>query len=66
MEQEVALPKSIKLVFAFLVFISGVALYFYWAASYSAWTDIGLYSVVVVLMGFGLSGIYLYTRKEVE
>lgn len=66
MEQEVELPRRFKLIFAFLVFISGLALYLYWAAAYSAWTDIGLYSVVMVLMGFGLAGMFLYTRKEVE
>lgn len=66
MKQEVALPRIYKLVFSFLVLIGGLALYIFWAASYDAWTDIGLYSVVIILIGFGLVGIFLYTRKEVE
>lgn len=66
MEKEVELPRIFKLVFAFLVLIAGLALYFYWAASYDAWADIGLYAVVAPVIGFGLAGVFLFTRKEPE
>ena len=65
MEEEVELPKRIKLIFSFLVLIAGLALYIYWAASYDAWLDIGLYSISVPIIGFGLVGIFLFTRKDV-
>ncbi|UCF07521.1 MAG: hypothetical protein JSW28_07690 [Thermoplasmata archaeon] len=65
MEQEVELPSIFKLIFSVLVLIAGVALYIFWAASYNAWTDIGLYSVCIIVIGFGVAGIFLSTRKEV-
>jgi len=66
MEKEVELPQKYKLIFSFLVLIAGIGLYLYWAASYDAWTDIGLYAVAAPIIGFGLVGIFLFTRKEVE
>jgi hypothetical protein len=66
MEKEVELPVIFKLIFSFLVFIAGLALYIYWAASYNAWTDIGLYAISVPIILFGLAGIFLFTRKEPE
>jgi len=66
MENEVELPKIYKLIFSFLVLIAGIGTYLFWAASYDAWTDIGLYAVSVPVIGFGLAGIFLFTRKEVE
>ena len=66
MEKEVELPKKYKLLFSILVLFAGLAIYLYWAASYDAWTDIGLYAISAPIIGFGLVGIFLYTRKEVE
>lgn len=66
MEKEVELPVIFKLIFSFLVLIGGLALYIYWAASYDAWTDIGLYAISVPVILFGLAGIFLFTRKEPE
>ncbi len=66
MEKDVELPTIFKLLFAILVLIAGLALYIFWAASYDAWADIGLYAVVVPIIGFGLAGIFLFTRKEPE
>lgn len=65
MKKQVEMPKTFKLLFSLLVFIAGLGLYLYWAASYDAWTDIGLYSISVPIIGFGLVGIFLFTRKEV-
>ena len=66
MEQEVEMPRTFKLVMAILVLIAGLGLYLYWAASYNAWTDIGLYAISVPVILFGLAGIFLFTRKEPE
>ena len=65
MEKQVEMPRMYKLLFSFLVFIAGLGLYLYWAASYNAWLDIGLYSISVPIIGFGLVGIFLFTRKEI-
>ena len=65
MEQQVELPKAYKLLFSILVFIAGMGLYLYWASTYDAWVDIGLYSISVPIILFGAVGIFLFTRKEV-
>ncbi|MBM4249191.1 MAG: hypothetical protein FJ149_07100 [Euryarchaeota archaeon] len=46
--------------FYVLLLASGVALYFLWAIVYDAWLDIGLYSIVVLMVSFGLVGYLLY------
>lgn len=66
MEKEIEMPQTFKLLFSFLVLIAGLALYLGWAASYDAWTDIGLYSISAPIIGFGLVGVFLFTRKEPE
>jgi hypothetical protein len=66
MEKEVELPNKIKVIFALLVLIAGLVLYIGWAAMYNAWTDVGLYATSIPLIGFGLVGIFLFTRKEPE
>jgi hypothetical protein len=66
MEQEVELPNIYKIGFSFLVLIAGLALYIGWAAIHDAWTDIGLYAISAPIIGFGLVGIFLFTRKDVE
>jgi hypothetical protein len=66
MEKDVELPRKFKLLFSFLVLLSGLLLYLSWASLYNAWTDIGLYSISVPIIGFGLAGIFLFTRKEVQ
>ena len=46
--------------FYLLLLVAGVILYLLWSIIYDAWLDIGLYSVVVLLVGFGLVGYLLY------
>jgi len=46
--------------FYLLLLVAGVILYLIWSIIYDAWLDIGLYSVVVLLVGFGLVGYMLY------
>lgn len=64
MEQEVELPNKIKMIFPIIVLFAGILLYIGWGAVYNKWTDIGLYAVCITLIGFGLAGIFLFTRKE--
>ncbi len=66
MKQEVELPQKFKLIVSFFILIAGVLLYLYWAAAYDAWADVGLYAISAPVIGFGLVGIFLFTRKEVE
>lgn len=53
----------LSMFYAFLVAL-GIAFYISWSALYGTWTDIGVYSVTVVLVGFGLIGYFLYSIEE--
>jgi hypothetical protein len=66
MEKEVELPNIYKVIFSILVLFSGLAIYIGWGAVHNAWTDIGLYGLTAPIIGFGLVGILLFTRKEPE
>jgi hypothetical protein len=66
MEQEVEMPNSWKILFSILVLVAGLILYIGWAAMYNAWTDVGLYATSIPIIGFGLAGLFLFTRKEPE
>lgn len=48
-----------------LVLLLGIGFWLYMGLNYGNWTDIGVYSVVVVLVGFGLVGTLasLSTRR---
>ncbi|MGQ9583621.1 MAG: hypothetical protein ACUVV6_08955 [Thermoplasmatota archaeon] len=39
----------------------GVLLYLVWGILFNAFLDIGLYSIVVLMVSFGAVGYYLYT-----
>jgi hypothetical protein len=47
--------------FYLLLFLGGIALYLLWAIVYDAWLDVGLYSIVVLMVGFGAVGYLLYS-----
>lgn len=55
--------------FYYLVLIAGVLFYLGWGLLYhsrtdgAVWTDIGVYSVTVLLIGFGLIGTWLYQQN---
>ncbi len=52
-------------IFSWILIILGAIIYFSWGFLYDAWTDIGLYSISVVLIGFGVLGAMLaYVKKE--
>ena len=50
----------------FFLTILGVLFYFAWGIAYSGWVDIGVYSITILLLGFGLVGIFLYSIMEDE
>lgn len=51
-----------------LLIIAGLAHYIYWGTRYGVWTDIGIYSITVVLVIPGIIGIILtlMDKKEEE
>ena len=50
----------------FFLTILGIYFYISWGILYNGWFDIGVYSITVVLLGFGLAGIYLYSIIDEE
>ena len=51
-------------IFSWILIILGLIIYFSWAFLYDAWTDIGLYSITVVLLTFGVLGALLAVVKK--
>ena len=43
-----------------VLLVTGILVYLVWGAIYNAFFDMGLYSVVVLMVGFGLCGYILY------
>jgi len=56
-------PNTVALVFYTLLLLAGIALYIGWSILYGTWFDPGLYSISILLVGFGLLGVLLYGRK---
>ena len=54
--------RATQLAFGLLAGL-GAGLYIGWGWSYNAWTDIGLYTVTILLLLFGVTGFFLYTPK---
>ncbi len=47
--------------FYLVVLLAGIILYLVWSIIYNAWFDIGLYSIVIIMLAFGFFGYLLYT-----
>lgn len=61
-------PRKAKLAISVLLIISGFAMYWAWGLIYGSWNIlekefIGVYSIVVVLIVFGILGLLL-SRKQ--
>ncbi len=64
MEEEVRLSRRYGWVLSLLGLIASIVLYVWWAASYDAWTDVGLYSIVITLGGISASALFLFSIKD--
>jgi hypothetical protein len=56
-------PNFIALLFYTVMLLAGMVLYFGWSILYGTWADPGIYSIAIVLVGFGLLGVLLYGKK---
>ena len=57
MEMPLVVPK----VFYMALLAFGIGFYVIWSALYDAWTDIAVYTISALTIGFGVVGILLYT-----
>jgi len=55
------IPTVIPRVFYMFLLAAGVGFYFIWSALFDAWTDLAVYTISALLVGFGLVGTVLYT-----
>jgi hypothetical protein len=55
-----------KTIASFLVLLAGILFYLYWGITYDVWTDIGIYSITIILVLFGLFGVLLSLLEEKE
>ncbi len=67
--EENAFPKKVEMGISVLLLISGIALYLAWGIWYNGWNFfdplyIGLYSLVIVMVLFGIFGILLTRVKK--
>jgi hypothetical protein len=61
---KIKIPIEIKTVLGLLLLVSGVIFYVGWSAYYGAWTDIGVYSLSIILIVSGVLGILLSIIPE--
>jgi len=57
---------NIYSLWAILMIIGGIVFYFIWGMRYNVWTDIGIYSIVSVLVLAGLIGFILSLSLEAK
>ena len=66
MEDDAKLPTWVPRLFYRLLFLTGVLFYFSWLIVFGIerWNDVGVYSISVILIAFGLVGAYIYDEIE--
>ena len=63
-EEEVKIPAGVSRIFYTILFMLGVGLYLGWGILFNVWLDVGVYSLSILLIGFGLTGMLLYSYIE--
>ena len=67
MNIEIEIIWNMKSILSALILAIGILFYIAWGAFYGVWTDIGVYSLTIVLVGFGAAGLlYAWTPKQEE
>lgn len=61
-------PKKVAVTFYAFLIVLGILMYVGWGIYYGTWNllepeSVGVYSIVVILLGFGITGILLYSRR---
>ena len=67
-EEGEGFPRAIAVAFYAFLLILGIFFYLAWGIIYNTWDvtrpeNIGVYALTVILVGFGLIGILLYSRR---
>ena len=65
MSEEQVLVSAARWFYLLAIFL-GIAFYLSWGILYGAWTDVGVYTITIILVVFGLFGVALYFGKNEE
>ena len=63
---EIEVKWNVKSIFLALVLAAGILLYLAWGAAYGVWSDIGIYSLTIILVAFGAAGLLLSWTPDKE
>ena len=66
MTDEVTMPAVIPRIFYTILFMFGIGLYIGWGILFNVWLDVGVYAISIILVGFGIVGMLLYSHFERE
>ncbi len=67
--EEDAFPKKVKLALSLILIVGALAFYWAWGIAYNSWnifdgTNMGVYSIVVIMLAFGILGLFLVRAKN--
>ncbi|MCK4445386.1 MAG: hypothetical protein KAW09_12635 [Thermoplasmata archaeon] len=67
-ETSAVFSKKVAIAFYTLLILLGVLMYLGWGVFFGTWNllapeSMGVYSIVVILLGFGITGVLLYSRR---
>jgi hypothetical protein len=65
-EDEHRIPPVIPRMFYTFLLAGGIVLYLSWVILYGVALDVGLYAICAVLIGFGFTGMWVYSQIEKE
>lgn len=66
---ESAFPRKVKTALSLLLIIGGLCMYVGWGIIYGSWDifkpeNMGVYTIVVTMLAFGLLGLLLVSRQQ--
>ena len=65
MSEEHMINSAARWFYLLMIFL-GIAFYLSWGILYDGWTDVGVYTITIIMVTFGLFGVALYFGKNEE
>jgi hypothetical protein len=67
--EENSFPKKFKLALSILLIVGALVFYYAWGVLYNSWSifdgsNMGVYAIVVIMLAFGILGIFLTRAKN--
>jgi len=67
--EENSFPKKVKLALSIVLILGALAFYWAWGVLYNSWnifdgSNMGVYSIVVIMLAFGILGLFLIKAKN--